>query len=148
MSGITDLATKPVLRLERRLGVPPRKVFSAWTDPNEIARWFGPAGAQQLSAEVEARAGGRYRIGFRAASGERSEVAGTYLEFVQDEKLVFTWAWHTTPERESIVTIELEPDADGTVLTLRHENFFDEAARDRHRGGWNQSLDRLAALLS
>ena len=42
----------------------------------------------------------------------------------------------STPERESLVTIELKPDGDGTSLTLTHEQFFDEAARDRHQGGW------------
>jgi uncharacterized protein YndB with AHSA1/START domain len=148
MSDSVDLVTKPALRLERRLGAPPRKVFSAWTDPREIARWFGPAGAEQFNAEIEARIGGRYRIGFRGADGERHEVGGTYLEFVPDRKLAFTWAWHTTPERESLVTVELEPDAKGTLLTLRHEKFFDEAARDRHRGGWSQTLDKLQALFA
>jgi uncharacterized protein YndB with AHSA1/START domain len=143
-----ELADKPVLRLERRLGAPPRKVFDAWTRPREIALWFGPAGAEQLDAEVEPRAGGSYRIGFRTKDGARHEVGGTYLEFVPGQKLAFTWAWHTTPERESLVTIELAPDAEGTRLTLRHERFFDAAARDRHGVGWCHSLDRLAALFS
>jgi uncharacterized protein YndB with AHSA1/START domain len=62
--------------------------------------------------------------------------------------LVFTWAWRSTPERESLVTVLIEPDRDGSLLTLIHEQFFDEAARDRHRHGWTGSLDKLERYLS
>jgi hypothetical protein len=51
-------------------------------------------------------------------------------------RLVFTWAWHSTPERESVVTVTLIRDAAGTLLTLRHEQFFDQKARDGHERGW------------
>lgn len=67
---------------------------------------------------------------------------------VPGEKLVFTWAWRTTPERESLVSVALKRDGDGTVLTLTHEQFFDEAARDAHREGWTGALDKLEAQLA
>jgi uncharacterized protein YndB with AHSA1/START domain len=51
---------------------------------------------------------------------------------VPNERLVFSWAWHSTPERESQVTVSLKPDGDGTLLTLHHEQLFDSAARDGH----------------
>ncbi len=47
------------------------------------------------------------------------------------------------PERESLVTVLVKPDGDGALLTLIHEQFFDEPARDRHAWGWNGSLDKL-----
>jgi len=99
-------------------------------------------------AESDARVGGRYRIVVRPPDGEEHDVSGTYREVVPDEKLVFTWAWRTTPERESLVTVELTPDGDGTLLTLTHERFYDEAARDRHQAGWGVILDRLTQELS
>jgi len=37
----------------------------------------------------------------------------------------------------------LKPDGNGTLLTLIHEQFFDEPARDRHQSGWGQALDKL-----
>jgi uncharacterized protein YndB with AHSA1/START domain len=67
---------------------------------------------------------------------------------VPDEKLVFTWAWHSTPERESLVTVLIKADGGGTILTVTHEQFFDEAARDRHHGGWTASLEKLEAYLA
>jgi uncharacterized protein YndB with AHSA1/START domain len=65
-----------------------------------------------------------------------------------DQKLVFTWAWRTMPERESLVTILIKPDATGSLLTLIHEQFFDEPARDRHQQGWTGCLDKLEAYLA
>ena len=86
-----------------------------------------------LHAETDVRVGGRYRIIMRTSDGEEHDVSGVYREVVPNEKLVFTWAWRSTPERESLVTVALKSDGDGTLLTLTHEQFFDEPARDRHR---------------
>ena len=92
--------------------------------------------------------GGRYRISFDMESGEYSEVGGTYREVVPNEKLVFSWAWHSTPERESEVTVSIKPDGAGALLTLHHEKFFNEAARDGHEKGWNELLTRLEASIA
>jgi uncharacterized protein YndB with AHSA1/START domain len=107
--------------------------------------WFGPAKvrAGSLQAETDLRVGGSYRISFHSEAGEYSEVGGVYREIVPNARLVFSWAWHSTPERESQVTVQLKPDGDATLLTLTHERFFDEAARDNHARGWAELLDKL-----
>jgi len=94
------------------------------------------------------RVGGRFRASFKTENGEYHEVGGLYREVVPNEKLVFTWAWHTTPERESLVTVLIRRDGDGAMLTLTHEQFFDEAARDGHKRGWTGTLDKLADYLA
>jgi uncharacterized protein YndB with AHSA1/START domain len=141
------MSAKPSLTLKRRLNAPAAKVFIAWTDPEKIRRWFGPREAEVLRAESDPRVGGRYRILARTSDGEEHDVSGMFREVVPNEKLVFTWAWRSTPERESLVTVELRPDGNGTLLTLTHEQFFDEAARDRHQYGWTSTLERLEAML-
>ena len=65
-----------------------------------------------------------------------------------NERLVFSWAWHSTPERESLVTISIKPDGGGTLLTFHHEQFADEAARDNHERGWTELLDKLESYLA
>ena len=40
------------------------------------------------------------------------------------------------------------PDGDGTLLTLSHEQFFDQAAGDGHRRGWRGALDKLEKLVA
>jgi uncharacterized protein YndB with AHSA1/START domain len=99
-------------------------------------------------AAVDLRVGGRYSIVFRTENGEEHHVSGVYREVVPDEKLVFTWSWRSTPERESLVTILIKPETDGSLLTLQHEKFFDEKARDDHRKGWSGCLDKLVAYFA
>jgi uncharacterized protein YndB with AHSA1/START domain len=139
----TQTVTKPSLTIKRRIKAPPAKVFAAWIDPEKVKRWMGPGEGKALSVECDLRVGGRYRWVMQSPDGEIHDVSGVYREVIADEKLVFTWAWKTTPERESQVTVLLKPDGDGTLLTLTHEHFFDEAARDRHQYGWNSALDKM-----
>ena len=141
--------TRPSLSFTRRLKAPPAKVYAAWTDPQKIIRWFGRSDAKPDSfhAEVDARIGGRFRVSF-STTEEYYEVDGVYREVVPNERLVFSWAWHSTPERQSQVTVALKPDGDGTLLTLLHEQLFDQAARDGHERGWIDALDKLENYLA
>ena len=84
----------------------------------------------------------------QAPDGEHHDVSGAYREFIPNEKLVFTWAWKTTPERESLVTLTFKPDGDGTLFTMLHEQFFDETARDSHNKGWTGAIDKLEIYLT
>ena len=144
----TDDAVKPSLTLKRRLNAPAEKVYAAWTDPQKIAKWFGPDAGPVTKADTDLRVGGRYTIAFQTENGDKHQVGGTYREIVPNQKLVFTWAWHTTPERESLVTITVKPDGAGSILTLQHEMFVDEAARDGHKRGWTGTLDKLEKLFA
>ena len=101
-----------------------------------------------VKAEIEAKIGGRYRLRFASDAGEQHEVGGVYREMVVDRRLVFTWAWHSTPERESLVTITLKPDGAGTLMVFHHAQFFDETARDNHQRGWTSFLDKLDEFIA
>jgi uncharacterized protein YndB with AHSA1/START domain len=148
MSTTSTSTTRPGLTLRRRFRAPPALVWRAWTEPQAVMRWWGPEGAEVVQAELDPRVGGRFRVVFTGPDGERHEVGGTYVEVTPEERLVFTWAWHSTPERESLVTVTLRAEGDETALTLTHERFFDEVARDRHREGWSGALDKLTQLFA
>jgi uncharacterized protein YndB with AHSA1/START domain len=139
---------KPSLTLRRQLKAAPEKVFAAWTKPEALKAWFGPSDEMKiLIAETDPRPGGRYRIVMQRPGEEEHRVGGTYKEIVPNRRLVFSWAWESTPGRESVVTVELAPKDGGTLLTLTHAQFFDEPARDRHQEGWTGCLDRLERKL-
>jgi len=144
------MLTKPSLTLKRRIKAPPAQVFEAWTDPQKMIHWFGPSEcvAGSMRAQMDVRAGGRYRLSFKTEDGEYHEVGGVYREVVANSRLVFSWAWHSTPERESRVTVTVAKDGDGTMLTLHHEQFFDQKARDGHERGWTGTLEKLDRYLS
>ena len=114
-------------------------------------QWFAAAQAKpgSIQADLDVRVDGRYRISFiNDKNGEYFEVGGRYREVVANERLVFTWAWHSTPERESLISIQLKPDAAGTLMIFRHEQFADQTARDNHERGWNTFFDVLEQCLS
>jgi uncharacterized protein YndB with AHSA1/START domain len=144
------LDVKPSVTLKRRLHAPAEKVYAAWTQPAQLAHWFGPSEtvAGSVHAEMDVRVGGRFRVSFKTENGEHHEVGGVYREVVPNEKLVFSWAWHTTPARESLVTVLIRNEGDVAMLTLTHEQFFDEAARDGHKRGWTGTLEKLEHYLS
>jgi uncharacterized protein YndB with AHSA1/START domain len=75
-------------------------------------------------------------------------VSGRYLEVVENERLVFSWSWVTTPERVSRVTVTLKPDGEGTILTLLHEKLFDDAAVRGHTHGWTGTMEKLEAYFA
>lgn len=140
---------RPSLTLERHYPVAPEKVWRAWTDPQALAKWWGPGGQDPVSlAEVDLRVGGAFRIIFGGPEGREHECAGIYREVVPNRRLVFTWCWpNSTPERVSLVTILFAAAGGGTDFVFRHEQFFDAAARDGHRRGWTESLAKLEAFL-
>lgn len=143
------MEAKPSLALKRRLKAPPEKVYEAWTQPEKMIRWWGNTDHDKKPiAETDLRVGGRFRVQFWAPDGEHHSVSGTYREIVRARKLVFSWAWQSTPERESQVTVDLKPDEQGTILTLTHERFASDKARDDHRDGWGRSLDQLERLFA
>jgi uncharacterized protein YndB with AHSA1/START domain len=144
------MATKPSLVLKRRLKAAPEKVYEAWTRPEQMTRWWGvtPHSQKTPVAETDLRVGGRFRVQFWGQNEEHHAVSGVYREVVPNRKLVFSWAWQSTPERESQVTIDLNPVNDGTMLTLTHEQFFSEKARDDHGVGWNAAVDILERLFA
>jgi uncharacterized protein YndB with AHSA1/START domain len=143
--GIGPNAAKPSLMLRRHIKAPPAKVYAAWTRSEQLEKWFGPAGTTAASADLDVRVGGRFFIRFSTPDGEDHGVGGTYREIVPGERLVFDWAWQSTPERVSLVSLRFARDGEGTMLTLVHEQFFDEKARDGHERGWTGCLDRLVA---
>jgi uncharacterized protein YndB with AHSA1/START domain len=139
----------PSLEIVRLFKAQAERVFDALTLPDKIVHWFGPSPEFSATVEIcDLRPGGQWRIAMYAPKGDISRVGGVYSEIDRPRRLVMTWAWQSTPERESLVTFELLPTADGTLLRLVHEGFFDEAARDRHHGGWTASLERLSAYFS
>ncbi len=144
------MLTQPSLTLARRLKAPAAKVFEAWTDPQKIVQWFGPAPTlvETVKADMDVTVGGHFRISFKTDDGDYHEVGGKYLEVTPNERLVFSWAWHSTPERVSQVTVVLREEGDVTLLTLTHDKFFNEAARDGHTRGWTGTLDKLEKIFA
>jgi uncharacterized protein YndB with AHSA1/START domain len=137
------------LQIRRTFKAPVAAVYAAWTDPEEVKQWMAPSDDfGPTDATIDLRVGGRYRFVMRGPDGEMHRVGGVYREIVPNRKLVYTWAWESTPERESLVMVEFRPAGEGSELVLTHTRFFDTEARDRHGHGWNGCLERFSRYVS
>lgn len=143
-----DAKSQSTLQIKRTFAAPRERVFRAWTDPEELKKWWGPPGYATPSAEVDLRVGGKYRFGMRKLpDGEMFYLSGTYREVRPPEKLVYTWRWEAKPEYgETLVTVEFHDRGGSTEVVLTHELFPDEKARGEHERGWGGCLDKLAKI--
>jgi uncharacterized protein YndB with AHSA1/START domain len=139
----------PAARLEvrRTLKASPERLFAAWTDPRELRRWWGPRGATCPVAEVDLRAGGRYRIANRFADGRTVWIVGEFEVVAPPHRLVYSWRLEPGPQRSERVTVTFEPRGEATEVVVVHERIPDAHTRDQHEQGWAGCLDGLARYL-
>jgi uncharacterized protein YndB with AHSA1/START domain len=114
----------------RRYAKPIEKVWAAITTPERLADWLA-------DAEVEPRAGGKFRLGWNGDHGMEGRVVA------YEEPRLFAWTWELDG-RETVVRFELEPDGDGCRLTLTHSGLSPKAGRGAGvRAGWHAHLDGI-----
>ncbi|GHC55245.1 SRPBCC family protein [Neogemmobacter tilapiae] len=135
--------TRPSLTIIRQIKAPPARVFAALTQPDLMIKWWSPDTGPTVSVMADVRPGGRFSIVFRMANGQEHNPQGVYQEILPDQKLVFTWEWPGSAEKESLVTFRLAAKDGGTELILTHEQLPDAEAQISHERGWNGLLNRL-----
>ena len=150
---MTDTTTRRAMRtvhLTRRFGAPPEDVFRAWTDPIEVAQWYGPDGwhAPLGRIRIDGQVGGRWEVTMvRRSDGIEFPIGYEILELVEPSLIVLRHT-HSDPGRSdaTIVRVEITPDGDGTLLTLSDGPMAADGA-DHAGNGYGQALDKLAARL-
>ncbi|MDA0994791.1 MAG: SRPBCC domain-containing protein [Proteobacteria bacterium] len=133
------------LKLKKTFSASQERLFAMWTSADLMKQWFCPGSDMTVPiAEVDARAGGSYRIVMQSKDGETYSPSGVYETVRPYDKLVFSWKWADS-EVITRVTLDLRAVSDSeTELTLTHEGFPDVGMRDKHNEGWDGCLARLA----
>jgi len=135
------------LTLKRVFNAPPQKVFNAWTDPKEVALWYGPEGFTNEVHEFNLVEGGVYRLTMHSPKGDQYTLRGVFKLIQPYEKLILTWQWEKGLDggesNETTVTVDFKSADEGTEMTLTHEGFIDEEARKNHEMGWSSSFNDL-----
>ena len=125
--------------VERRVSVPPEKVFTYFADAGKWMEWQG------TDAEIELAPGGVWRVN---VTGD-GFASGRVVEVVENERVVFTWGWEAggppVAPGSSTVAIELIRDGEGTLIRLTHSDLPPDEA-GIHRYGWEHYMNRLAAV--
>lgn len=138
------------LVITRIIDAPRRLVFKAWTEPEQVACWWGPQGYTTTYCRMDIRPGGRFRLCMRSPDGTDHWKQGVYREIVEPERIVFTFAWEDatgTPGHELLTTVTLADHGSKTKLTLHQAVFKTVAACDDHRTGWTSCLERFAQYM-
>jgi len=137
-----------VLEIRRLIKAPRQRVFDAFTIPEQIVKWIGPKDCDALSAEIDLRVGGDYRIRIDTDSHGEVEATGVFREIQRPFRLVYTWRW-TDPRLdigETLITVEFVEKNGETELRFRHEGLPTVEDRDGHNEGWTRSFNKLERL--
>lgn len=134
--------------LVRRIAARPGIVFDALVSAEGIASWWGPDDLPVMSAQVDSRVNGSFRVRFRRFDGSEHECAGEFLEIVKPDRVVMSWRWDDGGEADeagnvSRLEFKLRPIDTGTELTLIHSALRTEASARSHEGGWAGALEKL-----
>jgi uncharacterized protein YndB with AHSA1/START domain len=136
------------LAVRKIIQATPEKLFTAWTQPEQLKKWWGPASVICVDAEVDLRIGGRYRIGNQLPDGTILWITGEFQVIEPPHKLVYTWRMGPEAQPAELVTVSFEPrPAGATEVIVVHERIPDKTARDTHEQGWVGCLDGLAKYL-
>jgi len=112
----------------------PEEIYTALSNPLTIELWTGETAV--MSTEIGSE--------FSMWDGS---IVGKNLEFEQDKKIVQQW-YFDGQEAESIVTIKLHPDKNGTSAELRHTNIPDSDYEDITEGWSNAYFGSLFEFFS
>lgn len=147
----------PVQTAERQITItrvfdaPRELVFKAWTDPDQVAKWFGPSGfdTPRESVEIDLRVGGRFNLRMvRGGSEAPYPINYEIIEFVEPELLVLKS--EPMPDvglhHGTIARIEFHDEGDKTRMTLTDGPYTEDGAQGAG-WGWEGAFDKLEALL-
>jgi uncharacterized protein YndB with AHSA1/START domain len=151
---MTDSTTaEREITITRVFDAPRELVFRAWTDPDQVAKWFGPVGFEtpRESIEIDLRPGGRFNLRMvQQGSGTEHRAPYEIVEFVEPELLVLKC--EPLPEiglhHSTFTRIELHEEEPGrTRMTLTDGPYTEEGGRGAG-AGWESSFDKLERLLA
>jgi uncharacterized protein YndB with AHSA1/START domain len=136
--------------ITRIFDAPRERVFSAWTDPDEVAAWFGPEhfDTPRENVHIDLRVGGRYELTMvQSGSGAEFPIGYEIIEFVEPELIVL----RSDPMPEvgmhepTVVRVELHDHGAKTRMTLSDGPY--PAGREHAEAGWDAAFDKLATVV-
>ncbi|HEV8390114.1 MAG TPA: SRPBCC domain-containing protein [Dongiaceae bacterium] len=137
--------------ITRHYEAPSRLLFTAWSKPEHLMKWFGPKGWPVTMCEVDFREGGRFRMAMTGPSGKQdTPFGGQYLEILPNRKIVYDNAFETPGSPKMITTISFD-EAGGRTTLVASTLFESIAMKKEYLGmgfeqGFGSGLDQLGDL--
>jgi uncharacterized protein YndB with AHSA1/START domain len=149
MATVAISPDQDLISCEMFIAAPSDRVFQAITDPRQLLQWWGQKEMYRTTKfETDVRVNGKWMSAGVGIKGDNFEVAGEYLEVDPPRLLVYTWRASWTGDLTTTVRWELEPDAEGTQVKVRHSGFAGNAdAAKAHGQGWERVLSWVQAFV-
>ncbi len=143
------------LMIDHVFDAPRELVWAAWTEPEHLAAWWGPASFTTPTCLIDVRPGGQIRIDMKGPDGTVYPMTGEFTEVLKPERLVFIAApLDAAGEKlfEVLYTADFSASsARKTLLRLTTDVISTTPGATRYLAGmepgWNQSLEKLGRLL-
>ena len=137
------------LEFKRVLPAAPPEVFRLFADPDELAKWWGPAGFSVLSLDFNPAVGSSYRIEMQPPEGDAFYLTGEFREVDPPTRLSFTFVWEPPDpdDVETLVELSFREADDATEVDFRQGTFKTEERRELHRSGWGDSFEKVEAIV-
>jgi uncharacterized protein YndB with AHSA1/START domain len=133
-----------VLVVRRTIDAPAEKLFRAFTEPEQLLKWWGPAPARCSHAELDLRVGGHYRIGNAFPDGSVVWIVGHFERISPPRELVYSWQLEGLGRGAERVTVRFEDKGSATEVVVLHEKISSAKVREGHAQGWEACLEGLA----
>jgi uncharacterized protein YndB with AHSA1/START domain len=139
--------------ITRRWDASPARVFAAFADEQQKAKWFARGeGLELVSRSFDFRVGGKENASGRWKTGMVSHFDAVYHDIVPDQRIIYSYVMHLDDRKISVsqACIEITPDGEGARLVLtEHGDFldgYDDAGSREH--GTNFLMDALEKSLA
>jgi uncharacterized protein YndB with AHSA1/START domain len=139
--------------LTRVFDAPRELVYRAWTDPEQLPRWFGPKGFSVTTYAIDLRVGGVWRFDMTAPDGTRYPNRMTFLEMKEPELLVFDHGTDSDDDPNKFrVTVTFHAQSNGKTVVMLRQLHPSKERRDEVIGFGaveigNTTMDKLDAHL-
>lgn len=148
---MTDYSiTHASFTLKRSFRSSPTRVFEAWADREQKAKWFGDPSETGGVWDMDFREGGT-EINSGMFEGEVHSFEAQYQDIVPDVRIVYSYRMNVAGKKlsASLTTVEFEPEGEGTLVVFTEQGAFFDGIEDPklRETGTAQILEALAAAV-
>jgi uncharacterized protein YndB with AHSA1/START domain len=153
-SSIASITDGAVILATALLEATPIEVFNAFTQPQEIERWWGSEDLYRMNNWVaDTKDGGEYSVVVTRPNGTKYPASGKFLKVDPPHLLshtrIYQWGHPIIGDLETIITYHFQSTETGCKLIVRHDGFDGfKAAADEHAEGWIRVLNWLVLHFS
>jgi uncharacterized protein YndB with AHSA1/START domain len=135
------------LNISKRFATTRQNLFKAWTEEEQLKKWWKPMNKALQHVENDIREGGRIVYTFN----DNLNIHGEYKQAQEQERLVYSWIWDLPEDShhkgEYLLTVTFKGDEQECELEVLQQNFKSEHSIQPHHEGWEKALQDLKNYL-